>query len=111
MPLLLETNDIGILIKYGVLRIKTIFKQRYNYMRTGVWYTNLVPENAVQCNLFFKPDPKNAQFNTVVDRLNRRYGKLTVRPASCGYNRDKWKIRQLQVSPHYTTRISDILQI
>ena len=45
-----------------------------------------------------------------VDKVNNRFGADLVRFAKQGYSK-KWKLRQMKLSPCYTTRIEDILKI
>jgi DNA polymerase V len=43
----------------------------------------------------------------IVDMLNRRYGRNTVRLA--GMNpKGKWKTRAAECSPRYTTKLSEV---
>lgn len=105
------TSDTSILINYGIIGLKSIFKTGYNYKKVGILLTGLVPSDEIQGNLFVQPNEKNATILSVVDKMNRRYGKATIRNASCGYSRSEWKIKQQQLSPCYTTKFSDILQI
>lgn len=41
------------------------------------------------------------------DPLNLCYGRGTMRPASTG-NRRAWAMRQVRLSPRYTTRVTDL---
>jgi len=107
----IATNDTSVIIKYGIMGLKSIFKEGYNYKKVGILLTGLVPNDEIQGNLFIKPNEKNSKILKVMDRLNSRYGKATLRSASCGYNRKEWKIKQEQLSPNYTTKYSDILKI
>lgn len=107
----LATVDTSILTHYGRIALKAIFKEGYNYKKVGILLTGLVPKDVIQGNLFKQPNKKNEKILPVVDKLNRKYGKLSVRNASCGYHREEWKIKQQQLSPNYTTKYSDILNI
>ncbi len=105
------THDTGLLLRYAVNGLKSIFKEGYNYKRVGILLTGLVPDNPTQGSLFFTPNKKGTDLQPTIDKLNKRYGKLMVRPASCGYNRKQWTIKRQQLSPYYTTRLSDVLKI
>lgn len=47
---------------------------------------------------------------TAIDALNARFGRGTICIASAGSTgeRQAWKMRQERLSPHYTTRWSDL---
>jgi len=46
----------------------------------------------------------------VMDVVNKSFGKNAVRFALQGFSAS-WKLRQLKLSPCYTTRIDDILTV
>ncbi len=45
-----------------------------------------------------------------LDAVNGRYGRGTVRPLSTGLDRT-WRARQAMLSPAYTTRLQDIMEV
>ena len=47
---------------------------------------------------------------TALDGINDKFGKDKVRLAIQGYSR-KWAIKQEQLSPCYSTRIEDALEV
>lgn len=47
---------------------------------------------------------------SVYDSINNKMGKDTVRLSVQGQNR-KWRMKQEKLSPCYTTRISEILNV
>jgi DNA polymerase V len=68
---------------------------------------DICSETAVQGSLFDKTDRKKHQrLMTVLDSVNDRYGRNTLKFASMGDGR-AWKIKQERLSPCYTTRIKD----
>ena len=78
----------------------------------GVLFSGLVPEDVVQGNLFYQINkPKHDAAMHAMDRLNQRMGKATVKLATCGTQRKKWKIKQEQLSPRYTTHWDELLKI
>ncbi|MBP8966966.1 MAG: DUF4113 domain-containing protein, partial [Paludibacteraceae bacterium] len=46
----------------------------------------------------------------VMDSLNATYGKHKVRIAAQGFGRN-WKLKNEKLSPFYTTRLKDILEV
>ncbi len=99
------------LVKIAVAGLKKIFKKGYYYKKAGVIVSGIVPDNAVQASLFDDQDrTKHNSALKVMDSLNERYGRDKVKLAVLG-NRSKWKLRQEQLSPYYTTKWSDIITI
>jgi len=46
----------------------------------------------------------------VLDKVNERFGKDTLRYAVQGYKKN-WKLKQQKLSPCYTTNIMEVLAI
>jgi DNA polymerase V len=68
---------------------------------------DICSEKAVQGSLFDTVDRgKHQQLMTVLDTVNSRYGRNTLKFACMG-DGSAWKIKQERLSPCYTTRISD----
>lgn len=100
------------LVKQAAKCLKAIFLDGYRYKKVGVLFSGLVPEDVVQGNLFYQINkPKHDAAMHAMDRLNQRMGKATVKLATCGTQRKKWKIKQEQLSPRYTTHWDELLKI
>lgn len=107
------TSSTAELIKIAKYLLKKIFKPGYRYQKVGIMLTDIRPDSEVQQSLF----DKNAETRTkmiqalkVMDRLNERNGRDTVRLAASGYER-KWTMRQNFLSKKYTTDISEVLVV
>ena len=71
----------------------------------------IVPEEQVQLSLFDKLDrEKRKSINKAVDKLNSVMGRGKVKLAVQGSDR-KWKLNQERLSPCYTTRLTDMLEV
>lgn len=106
------TDDTPSLAHHARLGFDRIFRPGYRYKKVGVWLSDLVLPSAVQQHLF-DPDPKPARPNLmkVMDGINARYGKATLRTASAGFRRREWKLKQQRLSPRYTTRLEEVMEI
>ena len=72
----------------------------------------LVPDDAIQQNLFYQEDrEKLSRLMEVIDELNYGLMKNQVSLAVQGTDVRKWKLRQEHLSPCYTTQLSDVLKI
>ncbi|WP_420797672.1 DUF4113 domain-containing protein [Candidatus Sororendozoicomonas aggregata] len=47
---------------------------------------------------------------TIVDEMNKKYGKQKLRPASAGLGKKQWRMKQNALSPRYTTCWQDIMR-
>jgi DNA polymerase V len=107
MTLDVATNSTQELLCYVHDGLKKIYRPKYHYKKAGVMLMDICPENAVQASLFDTVDRKKHQrLMTVLDSVNDRYGRNTLKFASMGDGK-AWKIKQERLSPCYTTRISD----
>ena len=105
------TNSTNELIRHARQGLETIYRPGYNYNKTGCTAMELVPAADVQYNIFDSENrSRNSQLMKVVDIVNRSFGKDAVRFALQGFG-TKWKLRQLKLSPCYTTRIDEVLTI
>ena len=81
------------------------------YKKAGVLVGRTVPESQVQLSLFDTLDrDKRREVNSVVDTINRKMGRDKVKLAVQGSGR-KWKLKQEKLSPCYTTRFEDMLEV
>ncbi|MFD0793729.1 Y-family DNA polymerase [Mucilaginibacter litoreus] len=89
--------------------LRAIWQPGFNYLKTGVRATGIVPAGEVQCNLFTGYDHSREQrLASLIDELNVRYGRGTVRIAAEGYEK-KWVMKQEYLSQQYTTKWQDII--
>lgn len=105
------SNDSGEIIKYAVKALEIIFKPAHKYLKCGVEVLDLVPEGAVQSNLFDTQDKssKKALMETM-DKVNKSLGKEVVRLAVQGFEK-RYRLRAEHLSPCYTTNIDHILKV
>lgn len=105
------TNSTNELIYHARLGFERIYRPGYHYSKTGCTAMELIPASEAQSNIFDSENrARNSQLMQVLDKVNRSFGKNTVRFALQGF-RSRWKLRQLKLSPCYTTRIDEVLTI
>lgn len=105
------TNSTNELIRHARKGFETIYRPGYHYSKTGCTAMELMPAEKVQHNLFESENrARNSQLMQVVDKVNRSFGKDALRFALQGFGA-RWKLRQLRLSPCYTTRIEEVLTI
>ncbi len=105
------TSNSAELISYAMKGLDIIYKEGYNFKKSGILVSNLVPESELQMGLFDSRDRiRDKKLMGVLDKVNGKFGKNLVRFAVQGYS-NKWKLRQARLSPCYTTRLDDVLII
>jgi DNA polymerase V len=103
------SNSTHELTKICVQALRAIYEPGYNYLKTGVRATGIIPAGEVQYNLFSNYDnSKQQKLSGLIDNLNNRYGRGTLRIASESYDKT-WKMKQEYLSKQYTTDWNDIV--
>jgi len=106
-----STNNTSALIKQAMNLLSIVYIDGYNYHKCGIMALDLVPQDYIQASLFDRVEkPNEKRLMSAVDNLNVTYGKDFVRYAVQGYS-NKWHLRQSNLSPKYTTRIDELLEI
>ena len=105
------TNDSMEIVRFALKGLDQIYRSDCIYKKAGVIVGRTIPESQVQLSLFDNLDRgKRREINSVVDTINKKMGRNKVKLAVQGTGR-KWKLRQERLSPCYTTRFSDILEV
>ncbi len=102
------TNDTLEIVHYALAGLKTIFMQGYQYKKAGVIITEIT--DSTQLGLFDSVDrEKRKRLQQTIDKINGKHSRL-VKLAIQGTGRN-WKLKQKQLSGHYTTDINQIISI
>jgi len=111
LQLPVPTNDTTELINFALRGLKAIFAEGYQFKKAGVIVSELVPERPLQGDLFdTRNRDKFSRIMTVMDSLNASYGKQKVKIAAQGFDR-KWRLKNEKLSPCYSTKLEDVLEI
>ena len=103
------TDDSIQLIKVALWALKHIYKQGYDYQKAGLILTDISPSNDEQKDLFgITTITKSSKLMTVIDAINQKMGKSTLRVASQGFS-ESWKMRQQRKSKSYTSKWSELI--
>ena len=103
------TQDSLQLVATARRAVEQIYREGFGYTKAGLMFEELLPENRRPVTLFEDRDDleKRERLMTALDAVNSKHGRMTVVPATQGFER-KWKMRADSKSPAWTTRISDI---
>lgn len=104
------TNSTIELNHYAQIGLKAIFKEGYNYKKAGVVVMGLTPNSETQLSFFNTSNPSHQPLMSVVDKLNKSYGKNKIKFANQSLGR-QWKMKQEKLSKSYTTRIDEIITV
>jgi len=93
--------------------VKRLYKPGYVYQKAGVLLNDLVPDEGRQRDLFFDDSEskyaQSAKVMAVLDAINQRYGKQTLKLGSEGF-KAPWQMKQNFKSPGYTTNWNELIQ-
>ena len=109
------TQDSIAILRVAEAILAGIFRDGMVYKKAGVIVSGLVPKD--QCSttlsLFPEEEPatneRDARLMQAMDAINQRYGRGAVHLAA--ENSESWKPNQERLSPLYTTRWGDIIEV
>jgi DNA polymerase V len=108
IKMIYPTNSTQELLQQALEALGRIFKRGYDYRRAGVILHGLVPSDQLTGRLFSNEIMEKFKLiMPVMDKLNRKYGRNTIRFGIAGPD-GRWKTKAERSSPHYTTRLSDV---
>jgi len=105
-----STNSNIEISKFATNALKQIYKEGYAYKKAGVIVMGITPVSQQQMSLFENTNPKHQPLMQVIDRFNQTIGQQKIKLGGQDLKRT-WKMRQEKLSPRYTTRLSDIIQV
>ncbi|GAA4650678.1 translesion error-prone DNA polymerase V subunit UmuC [Kistimonas scapharcae] len=92
--------------------LEKIYREGFLYRKAGFMLVDLCDGTGFQADLWSEHVlPETPAMMTVMDAINRRYGKQTLKPAAVGLNERPWHMARKMLTPQYTTRWSDILKV
>ena len=116
VPMRSATSDTVAIIHAAVTGLRCIYRPGYAFIKAGVMLLDLHSAKLRQGELDLEPqepvDSTRERLMGVLDELNQRYGRGTVKLASAGVQakgeRASWAMRQERRSPAYTTCWEDM---
>lgn len=104
------TNSSIQIAKYAKKGLDLIFKEGFQYKKAGVIVGGIAPEYEKQFNMFEDEPAHDRDAMRVIDKLNFKYGVKKLKLGSQALDKT-WKMRQDLLSPNYTTKWSDLLEV
>ncbi|MBE9610024.1 Y-family DNA polymerase [Chitinilyticum piscinae] len=108
-PLPEPSDDTLTLTRQALQLLSQLYRPGPAYIKAGVMLTALQPASLQQPSLFPElADPQRRQaLNATLDAINRRWGRGTLQPASCG-KAQHWQMRRQSLSRSWTTRWQEL---
>ncbi|NBQ69442.1 MAG: Y-family DNA polymerase [Nitrosomonadaceae bacterium] len=111
-----QIDDTRLLTKVALWGLRRIYRAGYKYQKAGVMLSKLVSRQYRQIDLFGSidtdtdtdTDTRSSQLMRVMDQINARMGRGTLKLASEGF-KQPWKMKQGNKSPNYTTNWDELI--
>ncbi len=111
VDLLYPTDDVRQLTQAAVGALDRIFRPGFKYSKAEVMLLNLCQRGEYTDDLFNKSQPAEAtRVMAVLDQINERWGRGTLRSASVPVN-PGWGMRREMMSRSYTTRLDQLWSV
>lgn len=105
------TDEVRLLTKAVVDALDRIFRPSFKYSKAEVMQLNLCQPDEYTESLYVVSQPAEAtRVMTVLDQINDRWGRGTLRSASVPTNPD-WGMRREMMSQSYTTRLDQLWSV
>lgn len=104
------TNSSIEISNFALQALAIIFREGYQYKRAGVIVQDFTDEDKTQMNIFENSDERHKKLMQSIDKVNAIFGQQKIRLGSQDPKRI-WKMKQENLSPNYTTKLSDIIVV
>ena len=111
LPLPVATDDTRVLIRHALQALDRIYQPGLKYKKAGVVFTNICSAQIRQPELFgfYAQISGPSATMCLMDRVNQRYGRDTVRIASMGVSDDAaWHMSCSRRTRRYTTSLDEL---
>ena len=105
------TADSFALIASAVRAAQRLWRPGYRYAKAGIILLDLTPAQELTPSFLPSRDPiRSAKLMRVIDAINQRHGRHTLRPGIVA-PKPGWGMRRANLSPSYTTRLDELLEV
>ncbi|MHB2240872.1 translesion error-prone DNA polymerase V subunit UmuC [Pseudomonas monsensis] len=105
------TDDVRLLTKAAVNAVERVFRSGFKYSKAEVMLVNLCQPGEFTEDLFATTQSAEAtNLMTVLDKINERWGRGTLRSAGVPINPD-WAMRREMMSQSYTTKLDQLWRV
>lgn len=105
------TDDVRLLTQAAVGALERVFRSGFKYSKAEVMLLNLCQHGEFTDDLFATSQPAEAtRVMTVLDQINGRWGRGTLRSASVP-TKPEWGMRREMMSQSYTTKLDQLWKV
>ncbi|WP_435357046.1 Y-family DNA polymerase [Emticicia sp. SJ17W-69] len=104
------TNSSIEISNFALQALTIIFREGYQYKRAGVIVQDFTDEDKTQMNIFENSDERHKKLMQSIDKVNAIFGQQKIRLGTQDPKKI-WKMKQENLSPNYTTKLSDIIVV
>ncbi|ARQ77099.1 DNA polymerase V subunit UmuC (plasmid) [Pseudomonas fragi] len=105
------TDDVRLLTRTATEAVERVFRPGYRYSKAEVMLLNLCQPGEYTDDLFASTQPADStKVMSVLDEINNRWGRGTLRVASVPSN-PEWAMRRSLMSQSYTTKLDQLWRI
>lgn len=106
------TAESNVLIQVALRSLRKIFRSGFSYKKVGIFLFGISPETAVSPNLFgeYYDGSRSQTLMEVLDRVNQRMGRDTLRFASSGTS-NEWQMRREHLTDKFTTSWQELREV
>lgn len=108
------TDDTLQINRFALSILKSIFRHGIYYQKCGVMLTELVPASGKQSDMFgfTEGDVKKDAVNAVMDAINTKYSKGTIKLSSEGVHK-LWTMKRELKSPNFASwdELSEVIAL
>lgn len=97
-------------VAIAILKELYVGNENIKFKKAGVIVTEFIDENKKQLQLFEEENPKHLALMKAMDIINAKIGDRKVKLASQDL-KVTWNMKQNHLSPNYTTKFKEILEI
>ncbi|OBZ25494.1 DNA polymerase V subunit UmuC [Pseudomonas protegens] len=105
------TNDVRLMTKMAVEALDRVFRPGFKYSKAEVMLLSLCQPGEYTDDLFAVAQPSETdKVMKVLDQINNRWGRGTLRAASVPTDPD-WSMRREMMSQSYTTKLDQLWRV
>ena len=110
IPFNSATNSTKVIIDTALKALERLYIKGYKYRKTGVILTDLSSESMTQEDLFeFAGKKPNDKLSSIIDVINRKHGKGSIKYASEGLTHS-WDAKREHLSKNYTSDWDELMK-
>lgn len=109
IPLPAPSDDTLQLTRVGAWALRSMYREGFEYKKCGCCLGEIAPKSQAQ-GLLFEASSYSGKSMLVMDAINEKFGRGTLRSAATGVEKG-WAMRRGSMSPRYTTSWDELMRV